>query len=156
LDELYKVSDWSPGHLVTAGTWGIDQLLAFVKGAFKIEERFLSEYRRNKKQSPEKVLVLTPEAFAFAERSVAELIRRSPVWLPKPQAPANWEDWDKGGTSDKILAGSLRIVRDGHEITARAVRNPRRHDAAHDRRAERVASCAMDNKQACPECPASV
>ena len=122
LGELYKVADWSPGHLITAGTWGIDQLMAFVKGAFKIEERFLSEDRRNKKQSPEKVLVLTPEAFAFAERSVAELIRRNPVWLPKPQAPANWEDWDKGGTSDKILAGSLRVVRDGHEITARAVR----------------------------------
>ena len=59
LGELYKVSDWSPGHLITAGTWGIDQLMAFVKGAFKIEERFLSEDRRNKKQSPEKVLVLT-------------------------------------------------------------------------------------------------
>ena len=96
--------------------------MAFVKGAFKIEERLLNEDRRKKKQSPEKVLVLTPEAFAFAERSVAELIRRNPAWLPKSQAPANWEDWDKGGTSDKILAGSLRIVRDGHEITAHAVR----------------------------------
>ena len=158
LGELYKVPDWSPGHLITAGTWGIDQLLTFVSGAFNIDERFLSEDRQNKKQSPEKVLVLTPEAFAFAEHSVAELIRRNPVWLPKHQAPANWEDWNKGGTSDKILAGSLRIVRDGHETTARAVRKAIRDGTmpAHNRCAERVASCAMENKQACPECPPSV
>jgi hypothetical protein len=54
LHELYKAPDWSPGHLITAGTWGIDQLMAFLPDAFRIEERLLNKDRRSKKRSPEK------------------------------------------------------------------------------------------------------
>ena len=42
--------------------------------------------------------------------------------VPKPQAPAKWEDWAKGGTSDHRLAGSLTIVRARNKDAARAVR----------------------------------
>ena len=58
----------------------------------------------------------------YAENNVAELIRRDPVWLPKPQVPARWEDWAKGGTSDHRLAGSLTIVSNRNKDSARAVR----------------------------------
>jgi DNA-directed RNA polymerase len=74
------------------------------------------------KRKPEKVVALTPEAVAYAEKNVAELIRRKPVWLPRPQAPAKWQDWAKGGTSDHRLAGSLTIVRARNKDTARVVR----------------------------------
>jgi DNA-directed RNA polymerase, mitochondrial len=118
--ELYKMPDWSEGHLAKAGTWGIDQLCAAIPDAFDIEERNIKI--GSNKQALEKILLLTPDAIEGAERSVAELIRRNPLWLPKPEAPSKWEDWTKGGTSDHRLDGTLSIVRSRNNYTARAVR----------------------------------
>ena len=121
--ELYKTRDWNPEALLRVGHWGIDRLLKFLPGVFTIEERLpYKKDPRSVKRKPEKVVALTPEAVRYAESNVAELIRRNPVWLPKPQAPAKWEDWDKGGTSDHRLASSLTIVRSRNQNTARAVR----------------------------------
>lgn len=121
--ELYKTGDWNPEALLRVGHWGIDRLLEFLPGVFTIEERLpYKKDPRSGKRAPEKFLALTPEASAYAENNVAELIWKNPVWLPKPQAPAKWEDWAKGGTSDHGLAGSLTIVGNRNQDTARAVR----------------------------------
>jgi DNA-directed RNA polymerase, mitochondrial len=123
VQELYKTGDWNPEAQLRVGNWGIDQLLELLPGVFTIEERLpYKKDPRSVKRKPEKVVALTPEAVAYAENNVAELIRRNPVWLPKPQVPAKWQDWDKGGTSDHRLAGSLTIVRARNKDTARAVR----------------------------------
>ena len=120
--QLYKTGDWSPEALLIAGNWGIDRLFEFLPDVFNIEERLpYKKDPRSVKRHPEKILVLSQEAIAYAESNIAELIRRSPVWLPKPQPPDKWEDWDKGGTSDHRLAGSLTIV-SNRKSTARAVR----------------------------------
>jgi DNA-directed RNA polymerase len=120
----YKMQDWSEKLRLLAGNWGVDRLLEFLPGIFQIEQRLpYKKDRRTLKQRKERVLSLTPEAVAFAASNVAELIRQNPVWLPKPEKPAKWEDWNKGGTSDKRLAGSLCIIsRQNDEHLARAVR----------------------------------
>jgi DNA-directed RNA polymerase, mitochondrial len=119
----YKVKDWSEELRLLAGNWGVDKLLEFLPGVFQIEKRLpYKKNRRTLKQREERVLRLTPEAITFAASNVAELIRRNPVWLPKPEEPAKWEDWNKGGTSDKRLIGSLYIISRLNEDIVRAVR----------------------------------
>jgi DNA-directed RNA polymerase len=119
----YKVKDWSEELRLLAGNWGVDKLLEFLPGVFQIDKRLpYKKDRRTLSQREERVLCLTPEAVTFAASNVAELIRKNPVWLPKPEEPAQWEDWNKGGTSDKRLAGSLCIISRRNEDIARAVR----------------------------------
>jgi hypothetical protein len=120
----YKMQDWSEKLRLLAGNWGVDRLLEFLPGVFQIERRLpYKKDRRTLKQREERVLSLTPEAVTFAASNVAELIRQNPMWLPKPEEPAQWEDWNKGGTSDKRLGGSLCIIsRQNDEHLARAVR----------------------------------
>ena len=119
----YKLKDWSEVLRLLAGNWGVDRLLVFLPGVFHIEKRLpYKKDRRTLEQREERVLNLTPEAVTFAASNVAELIRQNPVWLPKPEEPAKWEGWTKGGTPDKRLAGSLCIISRHNENIARAVR----------------------------------
>jgi hypothetical protein len=139
------------------GNWGIDQLLQFLPGVFTIEERLpYKKDPRSVKQKPEKVVGLTPEAVAYAENNIAELIRRNPVWLPTPRLPARWEDWKKGGTSDHRLAGSLTIVSNRNKDSARAVRKAIRDGAMKPTLDALNACSAVDNQQAGASCPSCV
>ena len=118
----YKKRDWSPVHLLKAGNWGIEQLVAYLPGVFKTAKRpSANKDPKSKKRGPETILVLTEEAQQYAARNIAELIRKDPVWLPTSQPPLNWEGWNKGGTSDPRLAGTLCIVSKHNAATKSAV-----------------------------------
>jgi len=119
VQELFKTGDWKPKARLLAGHWGIERLLEFLPNVFIVDVD--QDTIREKDTAPEKILLLTEAAREYAARNVAELIRKNPVWLPTTKAPANWQAWNKGGTVDPNLAGSLTIVSNRSRETARIV-----------------------------------
>ena len=111
----YRSKDWDRERCVQAGNWAIDQLLTVLPDVFITTTE-------NEQGGPERLLVLTEAAQAFARDYIAELIRCNPVWLPVPDEPPRWTDWAIGGTSDKRLSLSLRVMRAHGKRTGAAVR----------------------------------
>jgi hypothetical protein len=88
IHELYKTGDWNPEAGLRVGNWGIDQLLELLPGVFTIEERLpYKKDPRSVKRKPEKFVALTPEAVAYAENNVGELIRRVLCGFPSLKPP---------------------------------------------------------------------
>ena len=112
----YRTNDWSTELRLQAGRWGLNQLLTILPGVF------VTINESQETGGPERVLTLTSDALAYARGTIADLIRRNPVWLPVTKKPPRWTDWDKGGTSDKRLSLSLRVMRSYNKNTAAAVR----------------------------------
>jgi len=113
----YRTNDWSTELRLQAGSWAIDRLLTILPAVFATTSE------AQEKGGPEKFLILTPVAEAGVRESIADLIRRYPVWLPTTHKPPQWTDWDTGGTSDKRLSLSLHVMRSRSENTAEAVRD---------------------------------
>ena len=112
----YRTNDWSTELRLQAGCWSLNQLLTILPGVF------VTINESQETGGPERVLTLTSDALAYARGTIADLIRRNPVWLPVTNKPPCWTDWDKGGTSDKRLSLSLRVMRSYNKNTAAAVR----------------------------------
>jgi DNA-directed RNA polymerase, mitochondrial len=109
----YKTDDWSEEHLQQAGNWAINQLLMFLPGVLD----------RDDDSGQEKHLTLTPEAVAYADSFVSEVIQRKPVWLPETKPPRPWTGWNEGGTWDPVLQKSLHVVRSWHKQTDAVVKS---------------------------------
>jgi hypothetical protein len=87
----YRTNDWSAELRLQAGSWALDQLLTI------LPDVFVTINESQEKGGPERVLTLTAAAETYARDTIADLIRRNPVWLPKTKEPPCWTDWDKGG-----------------------------------------------------------
>ena len=108
----YRTNDWSTELRLQAGNWALDQLLTALPAVFVTTTE----------SQDERFLTLTEAAQAFARDCIADLIRRNPVWLPNAEEPPRWSDWAVGGTADKRLSLSLRLMRSRNKRTAAAVR----------------------------------
>jgi len=78
---------WNDEALLRAGNWGIEQLLKYLPNVF-VPDKTPSKKKdpKSKEREPEKVLLLTPAAYADAESAIAELMYARPVWLPRPDS----------------------------------------------------------------------
>ena len=119
----YTPPVWLDNDKIRAGEWAVHQLCVAFPEVFRTEKTTrLTEIRGIRQPITNNTLTLTQDGSDFIRDVMSQLIERNPVWLPKVDPPLPWTKFDVGGTADKRLSHSLRVMRTQHKQTRKEVR----------------------------------
>jgi DNA-directed RNA polymerase, mitochondrial len=104
----YREPRWSDEQYVRAGNWLLDCVLHRFDGYFVLDQDGFP--------------CVTKEGEALALQLLAELVYRSPVFLPATEPLRDWTDWRNGGYWNDGTRISATFVRDEHPATGIAIR----------------------------------
>jgi DNA-directed RNA polymerase len=109
----YVVEYWSRKQYAIAGNWAMNLLTAGLPDVFSLVVV---------NDKGEKELALTENAFTLAEEAIKQAILADPVYLPIPNKPKPWTDWNEGGSWDLRFKKRANILRSRYTETAAHVR----------------------------------
>jgi DNA-directed RNA polymerase len=95
----FTMRDWSKPMLLKAGEWAMNILLETMPDVFVLTDL---EGMRSERE-----WTITDEALNKCHEAVAEIIRKSPVYQPRTEAPVDWKDFYANvAEDDRTLAGA--------------------------------------------------